>query len=210
MEISAALAADLTALTEALDDPPVDLENQLRALASDLARAVASFSGLTMIIRLDGHDVSLFAGAAADVGAGAAETSLEIPLSALSGAQDGSSLVVYAAIAGAFVDLAADLSYVLGLNPIWLVLDQHLHLATTTDGSGMAGLQEYSLVNQAIGVLIARGHTPDSALDELRRLADLDGGAPGVGAAAVLRTLAAGPRTDDHSAEGRESDPRQR
>jgi hypothetical protein len=209
VDISAALAADLAALTDGLGDPQVDLETQLRTLAADLARAVASFSGLTMTIRLDDRAVSFSAGAGAGDGIGAAEASVEIPLSPLTGAQDGSSLLVFAAVAGAFVDLAADLSYILDLNPVLLVLDQHLHLAATPDGAGMAGLDEYSLVNQAIGVVIARGHTPDSALEELRRLAALDGGALGSGAAAVLRTLAARRSIDDRSAEGRESDPRQ-
>lgn len=210
MDISAALAADLAGLTDGLGDPQVDLETQLRALAADLAHAVASFTGLTMTIRLDDQTVSFSARAGAGIGIGATETSLEIPLSALTEAQAGSSLVFYAAVAGAFVDLAAELSYILGLNPEILVLDQHLHVAATPDGAGMAGLEEYSMINQAIGVLIARGHAPDSALEELRRLAALDGGALGAGAGAVIRTLAARRSIDDRSAEGRGSDSPQR
>lgn len=207
MDISAALAADLAALTEGLGDSQVDLETQLGSLAGDLAHAVASFTGLTITIRLDDQTVSFSARAAAGVGIAATETSLEIPLSTLAEVQGGSSLVLYAAVAGAFVDLAAELSYILDLDPQVLVLDQHLPVAATPDGAGMAGLEEYSMINQAIGVLIARGHGPDSALEELRRLAAVDGGALSAGAAAVLRTLAARRRIDDRSAEERESDP---
>jgi hypothetical protein len=38
----------------------------------------------------------------------------------------------------------------------------------------MTGLDEHSAINQAIGVLIGRGHTPESAQHELHRLAKLD------------------------------------
>src|SRR6266516_2466538 len=121
VDISAALAADLTALTLALDDPAVDLESRLRALAAD------------------GNDTAM------------AETSLTIALSALTTAQDGSSLLiypwVYPWVPGAFVDLAVDLSYVLDIDPAFLVLDKRRRSAATRDGSGVAGADEFSLIN---------------------------------------------------------------
>jgi hypothetical protein len=200
VNISAAVAADLAALTAGLGDPDVDLERQLHHLGANLTRAVASFCGLTMTIRLEGHDISLRAGDGID-----AKASLHIPLSPLGAAQDGSALVVYAKVSGAFVDLAADLSYALGIDLALLVLDGHLPVDVETSGSGLAGLDEFSRINQAIGVLIGRGHSPDGALDELRRLADLDGGHLVSGADTVLGSLTA-PEDDGKPDDVRERD----
>jgi hypothetical protein len=193
VDISAALAADLTALTYVLDDPDFDLETHLHALAASLKAAVASYTGMTMNIAMDGHDISFTTHDTVDAAAATA-TSLLIPLSALTAAEHASSLVIYAATPGAFVDVAADLSYVLDLDPATLVSDQHRpHHATTHDeNSGMKGLAEYSLINQAIGILIARGHTPDTARQELQRLANLDGGHLVKAAEAVALSLTRG------------------
>ena len=46
MEISAALAADLGLLTDALNDPEIDIVAVLRLMARDLKSAVDSFAGL--------------------------------------------------------------------------------------------------------------------------------------------------------------------
>ena len=192
MDISRALAVDLAALSDALGDSDVDLETLLQALAADLKDAIASYIGMTLTIIVNGHEFSftMFLEANAE----AVATSLKIPLAALSSAEEGTSLVLYATMPGAFVDLAADLSYVLGLGPDLLVPDQRTaHHATTLDQAGVAGLAEYSLVNQAVGVLIARGHTAESARDELRRLADLDGGHLRDAASTVLMSVKRGP-----------------
>jgi len=171
VRISAALAAHLAALTQALDRPDIDLETQLHAFTADVKHAVTSYTGMTMTIALEGHDVSF---TVHDEPAAAAATSLLIPLAALTTTNPGSTLLLYAATPGAFVDLAADLSYALGVDPATLVLDDHL--PAPDDGPGMTGLDTKFAIDHAIGVLIGRGQTPESARDEVHRLASLDHG----------------------------------
>lgn len=191
MDISAALAADLAALTESLANPEVDLQTQLAALAADLGRAVASYTGMTITIAVDGHEISFTAGTAA------VATSLTIPFTALGPAEAGSTLVIHAGTPGALVDLAADLSFALALDSDTLALDAAPRSRPTPVPSGLRGLDEYSRTNQAIGVLIAGGRTPEGAWAELRRLAELDGGRLHNAADAVLRSLTAGPGAAD-------------
>ena len=170
MEISAALVADLTSLTDSLDQPDTDLEALLRALADDTRRAVRSYLGLTMTLIVDGYPVTLTAmDEFADPGDIA--TSALLPLPALCDAEPGSVIVFYAGKAGAFVDFAADLSFALGLGLDVIVLDEHLTPPRAV--SGLTGLVEMSQVNQAIGILIERGHTPEGARTELHRFARL-------------------------------------
>ena len=134
---------------------------------------------------------------------------MRIPLRALGPRFDPDSRVtLYAATAGAFVDLAADLSYA-------------LHLPTSTDrftdagssngddqrcgqvdddrritldadvppnplDSGVSGLSELSTINRAIGVLIDHGHHPDHAGETLRGDASIEGLEPHGYAARLL------------------------
>lgn len=173
MDISAALAADLAILTQALDQRDVDLQTQVQALSDDVSSAVVSYLGLRMAIAVGGQDVSIALRSDTTTGPEVA-TSLLIPLAAVTDAEPASALVLYAGVPGAFVDLAADLAHALNLDPISLALDEHLH--RPSDGaSGAAGLDWHSAINQAIGILIGRGRTPEAALEELQRLARLDG-----------------------------------
>ena len=169
MDISAALTADLALLTQALDDSGIDLEVGLRAFTADVKVAVASFTGMTMTIAFDGHDVSFTVHDDATI---QPATSLLIPLATVTPTDPASTLLLYAATPGAFVDLAADLIYALRIEPTALVLDGHFDPRAGSDG--ITGLDEHSAINQAIGVLIGRGHTPESAQHELQRLATLD------------------------------------
>ena len=169
MDISAALTADLTLLTQALDDSGIDLEAGLRAFTADVKLAVASFTGMTMTIALDGHDVSFTVHDEATI---QPATSLLIPLATVTPTEAASTLLLYATTPGAFVDLAADLIYDLRIEPTALVVDGHLD--PRAGPAVMTGLDEHSAINQAIGVLIGRGHTPESAQHELHRLAKLD------------------------------------
>ena len=163
--VSAALVADLKALTDVLDEPGVDFEELLRTLAADTQRAVDSYLGLAMTLVIDGYPVTLTAIHPADIA-----TSMRVPLDVLGDADPGSVLVLYAAKPGAFVDLAADLSFALGLSPGIVILDDDL--TPTNVSPGLIGLAELAQVNQAIGILIKRGHLPDDARAELHRLAD--------------------------------------
>jgi hypothetical protein len=163
MQISAALAA----LTEALDDDQ-DLETTLHDFAIAAQLAVASYLGMTVTIIAGGHEISFTVREHQEAEQRIA-TSLLIPLTYLAAAAPGSFLVLYAATPGAFVDLAADLSYALHVEPDELTLDAHLTPAN--HHSGVTGLVDMSHINQAIGILIERGHTPHSASTELQHLA---------------------------------------
>jgi hypothetical protein len=169
MEIPARLAADLNALTLALGEPTVDIEALLRQLGHDAKQAVASYAGLSvrMIIGGRAHTFTSLEEFAPEVRA-----SVRIPLAALWKAEAGSAIVFYASDPGAFVDLAADLQYVLELDAEALVLDGHLVPRPRT--SAITGLDGTSTVNMAIGVLIEDGHLPEAAHTELVRLAALD------------------------------------
>ena len=183
MDISAQLAACLTVLTEALDDPEIDLEAELRRFIADLKRAVDSYVGMTMIVAADSHAVSF---AVQEDVTSAPATSLLIPLAEVSAADTRSTLLLFAARPGAFVDLAADLSFALGIDPAAFVLDGHLHGALPSPGP-LSGLDAHATINQAIGVLISKGHTPESASHELQRLARTDHDDLRAAAEAVIR-----------------------
>jgi hypothetical protein len=164
------LSAQLGGLTNASDDPGIDLQVVIAEVAADVTAAVPSFLGLTLTLLLDDRPVTVTA-IDADLAA-AAGASLQLPLGPLAGAAPGSSVVFYAGRPGAFVDLATDTRYAYGLESD-VVLDGHLTPPTRTVRAhpGVYGFDEMRLINQAIGVLIGHGHLPGEAHDELRRRA---------------------------------------
>ncbi|WP_409436556.1 hypothetical protein [Mycobacterium sp. SMC-14] len=167
MDITAALAADLAALTEILDDPDLDLTDTLRQLANNARLAVGSYLGLTMLVTVLGRQ-SRFTVLEEGTELGDIVASLCLPMPP-DGSDDSAArhavLILYAGHPGAFVDLAADLAWLTGRALAEFVLDQHRTppLAGATPG----GLAATSLIDQAIGVLIARGYTPEYAHLEL-------------------------------------------
>lgn len=185
------LAAHLAVLTAALEHPDSDLEADLRVFAAQAKRAVLSYSGMTLTLALDAHDVSF---TVHDDPTVVPATSLLIPLDALAPGEAASTLLLYAATPGAFVDLSADLGYALGIDPAGLVLDAHL--PAPEGSSGMTGLGAHLAIEQAIGVLIGRGYPPEAARDELHRHAGLGHGDLHSAAEALLRGAGAEP-TDE-------------
>ena len=131
MDFPHVLSEQLSALTNALDDPGIDLAAVLGDLTGDVTAAVPSFLGLSMTLLLDGRPVTLTT-IDADLAA-AAGASLLLPLDPLAGAGPGSSVVFYAGRPGAFVDLAADTRYAYGLDGD-VVLDGHLTTLTRAAG----------------------------------------------------------------------------
>jgi hypothetical protein len=166
VEFSAALAADLAALTQALEHPNIDLEDQLRGVVARLRTAVPSFLALTMTVTHDGQVLAF------SVGDGAATVAGSSVLIPLPGPPTGNStLTLYALTPGAFIDLAADLSFALGIELTAISVDTDLRIPSGT--AGLTGASAHRAINQAIGILIDRGHTAETARHELRRLADL-------------------------------------
>jgi hypothetical protein len=181
------------------------LDTSLAAFTAAIETAVPSYVGLQMMIGQDGHPVTLTRIAPHHT----AKTSLRLPLRILGPRFDDESRVtLYAATAGAFVDLAADLSYALHLPTCTarstdvgssdaddqqrsrvgtdrrIILDADL--LPSPLASGVSGLSELSTINRAIGVLIGHGQHPDHAVDTLRRGAFRDGLEPHSYAARLL------------------------
>jgi hypothetical protein len=129
MTLTAAMAAALASLTEALDDPDIDIAHSIRLLSLDAAAAVPSFRGLSVVVPESDPPLMftmLIDGAvAADVG-----TSLSLQWQGRRTVPRSSTVavVLYAAAPGAFVDLAADVVWLTALPARDVVLDEHLDL----------------------------------------------------------------------------------
>ncbi len=192
MTITAALAAELALLSDTLDDsdahPTPDLVDTVRQLATSARAAVTSYLGLSVLV--SAHEPA-FRFAVLDDGVDASDvlTSLKLPLPDLATVAGGPSIAVilYAAVPGAFVDLAADAGFLTGRALSEVELDQHLSVATEVDTTG--ALRAASTINEAIGVLIARGRTPEQATRELDAHAITVGADRNAAAAVVLAGL---------------------
>jgi hypothetical protein len=160
VDVSTALAADLRCLLHVLGLSDLDLETSLRALRTDVSLVVPSFIGLVLTLEVDGQNVTLTS--IDDVGTtNTIASSLRLPVTLTAAPSPGAEIVLYATAPGAFVDLAADLSYAPSAKEDELRLDDDLTPATL--GSGLRGVTELALINRAIGLLIGRGHTPEEA-----------------------------------------------
>lgn len=170
---SSDLTTSLALLTDALDDPDVDLDAGVAALTADARSAVHSYLGLTVIISGDppvAFTVFPEPGPVPEIRA-----SLRMPMLGNHVGDPGVVFILYAGRPGAFVDLAADLAWIYGRtsNELRLELDQHLHPHTAPEGT--VTLDDAVLLNQAIGVLIARGATPEGARRDIDARAARDG-----------------------------------
>ena len=150
--ISSALADDIKELSTDLEQSRDQVDQSLATLRRDLRLAVRSSLGLTIIISFENQPVTLTSLDHLTVGADIA-TSLKLPLPPTAPTEDG-SITFYAGVPGAFVDLAADLAHSLDLPDDLITLDDDLDPSTT---SGLAGVDEFSTINRAIGVLLERG-----------------------------------------------------
>jgi hypothetical protein len=211
VDLPAALLAHLQDLTASIGQDDQDLDDSLAVLTAALHSTATTYCGfqltlvenqwpVTLTAFTDGHDAD-----GHDIPVG---TSLRLPLVLVSPAVDPESRVVFFAVTpGAFTDLAADLSYALGGIPVDLALpavDGVDQRGTRADGqrrvieldvdlpsrsrvSGLAGLAELTILNRAIGILVAQGHDIEHAHQVLRRDAAAAGVEPHVYAARILR-----------------------
>lgn len=190
-QITPTLAAPLGLLTEALNDPGADVAASMAAFAADARAAVGSYLGLTVSIN-GGAAAITFTTLADNAQTPAIRASLRMPMPHLAstradGIGVGAALILYAGRPGAFVDLAADLAWLTDRELTDYVLDQQLHLPAQPDAT--LTLLTASLINQAIGVLMGRGHTPEQAHQELDAYAARAGTDRAVAAARILAAL---------------------
>lgn len=189
---STALNEGLIGLAAYVAGPPsdgsdADLRRSMSTLVVSVKRAAPSYSGLAITVVIDDQPVTLtsmepFTDVSAIV------TSLRLSLGWLTSVSSASQITFYAATPGTFVDLAADLNFVIGA--VSLRLDQDL---PARFGSDLTGVNELSAINMAIGILVGHNHTLDSAQRELQRMAD---------AAAISLSQAAG-RVSTHPTDPR-------
>jgi hypothetical protein len=172
MKIGAALAVDLGILTAALDEPGTDVLHTLHQLGVDAQAAVPTYLGLSVTV--DGSDPPFTFTILEDGGVtDDVRTSLWLTLRAVGDgpASPSVAIIFYAETPGTFVDLTADLAWLTGRPPSDFVLDQHLSGPARPDTGTY--LRTPSVINQAIGVLIGRGYTPEQAHRELDTQADI-------------------------------------
>jgi hypothetical protein len=189
------LAVELEILTAALDQPSTDIAHTLRQLALNAAAAITTYLGLSvLVVRSD--PPFTFTSLADGVVAEDIRTSLRVELPGIGYGGDRLTVAVhlYARSPGAFVDLAADLAW-LTVRPLSeFVLDQHLTVPTPMNIGTQ--LHAASVVNQAIGVLIGHGYTPDQALWQLDTRAAHAGTDRRTAAELILANLTAAPIDD--------------
>ncbi|MFI5783297.1 hypothetical protein [Nocardia sp. NPDC051570] len=182
------MAAALNTLTEALDEPGTDIAHSLHQLTLDAAAAVPTYLGLSVVVAQGDPPITLTT-LADGVVTGDIRTSLRV---LLPGIGDGDApapvaLILYAGAPGTFVDLAAELAWLIGQPLTDITLDQHLTLPAAPDTTDR--LQAASDINQAIGVLIGRGDTPRQARWQLDNLAADNGTDRHTAAHLVLDTV---------------------
>ena len=196
MVLSAALTADLFTFFDSVGLDPAVTADAADDIHLTLREVVPTCLGFQFDLVDNGVTVSLTS-FEPSTQAGDIATSLHVPLLALGFLRlpptaaviparfdPRSALTLYGSRAGAFVDLAADLTYALrsasrgssgpanGMPSIGLgavTLDQHLTPSSTS--AGVVGAHELSTVNRALGYLIGQGHDPELALGELGRRA---------------------------------------
>jgi hypothetical protein len=182
-----------------------DLEDTLVALTMALRSTAASYCGLQLTIFENQWPVTL--SAFADGEDGPVGTSLRLPLGLVSSVDGDSRVVFFAGNPGALTDLAADLSHALGGIPVEQstpapdgmdlgvthvdghrkVIELDVDLPPLSHVSGLTGVAELTVLNRAIGMLMAQGHGIEQAHQVLRREAAAAGVEPHVYAARVLR-----------------------
>ncbi len=167
----------------ALDGPGADLPAIIAVLMEDLSGAVPSFLGMTITITED--DLRLVLPTLNDDRRRSARASLRLPLGR-PGSSPVGHIVLFARWPDAFIGLATDARHrAQGAGQI--VVDADLgddNPPRTSETWTSETLSERGEVNQAIGLLIDRGHPPDEARAQLER-----GATGGLSRAQVARRL---------------------
>jgi hypothetical protein len=161
------LVDELDVLSAALHDGG-DLTAILSVLMDDLAAAVPAFLGVELRLIAE-PPVVVSTLSRADTGR--VKASVQLPLDLMGLAPAGSALVCYAAAPGAFTDLALATRKQYHLDGQVRLDSQFVPLVS----ADVLGVADRVTTEQAIGVLIEQGHTPDEARAALQRRATRDG-----------------------------------
>ena len=175
MDLSAALARDLALLSDAIEDGAgdggrVDLVDSIARTVQAARAAVASCVGLAVVTGAEPSDLR-FTVLQDGVTAPEVRASLRVPFRPTSPGGQEPAVIFFASTPGAFVDLAADIAWLTGQAPTDLALDENLQ--PPRGGAGVVAAR--SVIDQAIGVLLARGRTPEQGRAEIARRAAADG-----------------------------------
>ena len=167
------LACALATLGAGLEDITDDLGHRFDQFRSVIRAAVPSYCGLSMTVVTGGIPVTINAPDhhSDDDGSNVAvASSVVIPLPGISVRTSG-ELVLFAAVPGAFIDLAADLAFVTSTELATFEVDTRLdgRVARPVDVEG------FSIIHQAVGYLIAAGSLPEQAHARIAELAQQGG-----------------------------------
>jgi hypothetical protein len=189
--LSEALIDDLTLLSDALEDPIVDIYAVLSVLTDDLVAAIPGYLGLTVALQVGGNPIAL---STLDPDSHSEiRSSVSLTLLPLAELSASGSFAFYSGTAGAFIDLANDARWIFNLDGAPSV-DQHLWPeATLNSSAGMVGLIDLRDINQAVGCLIEDGRTLAQAEAELRRVAEHEGRTEASIARRILRAISHDP-----------------
>lgn len=162
MEHTTGVASAFERLTQSLGQGPESIVQAAREMGDHLEVTVSFYRGMRLQLVEQRQPVA-FTTAHPHDSVTDIVTSLELPVDLGRGVPNA-TVWMYAARPGAFVDLAADLAWALGLGVPCIRLDTDLPKALR---SGVTGLDELSRINYAIGVLINAGCPVELALDAM-------------------------------------------
>jgi hypothetical protein len=203
MTISPRAVAVLAELTEAFDDRDVNFRRSLTQLGDQVRLAVPSYLGVSLTMTTPRSCIQVEVMESV-IASGGIRSSLMIPATAIltgggaAGARTDQdiTLILYAGVLGALVDLAADLGWLTGLAGSDFALDRHLAGPRAAD----VGIDGDSVINRAIGVLLSREETPQQAEKIIAARATAEGISRQAAAAAILDELSdPRPRPDPDS-----------
>lgn len=180
----------LSRLTTALDDPGIDLDAHLALVLDHFTMTIPSLVGLELTVTVDDCEFSVGTAVPSAYEPGGVGASLMIPFrGVLAPDPPAPRLLLLASAPGAFVDLAADGAYLLGVGLTTLEVDCHLTPFVSVplldsglhiDGQWVVGstspVVDRATIGYAIGILFERNpdHTLVTARAALIELAKLE------------------------------------
>lgn len=166
-------------LTELVADPAADVSVLLASVLAAAGESIDSLTSATLIVTVENRPFTV--SASVPTPRPECRTSIAISLRAHTGSGSHSELVLRASTPGAFVDLAAAVRAVMRLEPGTIATDAHL-----TTAEAETGYDHGRHVDQAVGVLVARGASVDHANAYLRRRSEHEGLTLGATALSIL------------------------